>query len=42
MDCRNLGYMDEKDIHGTGYRVPGRYDGLVKCVYNDERSAWKR
>jgi len=23
-------------IHGTGYRLPGRYDGLFKCVYNDE------
>jgi len=31
MDCRNPGSMDgfELTIHGTGYPLPGGYDGLA-------------
>ena len=27
-------------IHGAGYKLPGRDDGLFKCVYNKEHVAW--
>ena len=37
--CRNPGYMDvfEIAIPGTGYPLPGGYDGLLEYLCNDER-----
>ena len=45
MDCRNPDYMDvfEITIPGTGYPLPGGYDGLLEhlCI-TMSAGAWER